>query len=64
MSSPSCVYNVDETGMPLDPKAPKVVAPVARYEESTLPIPWAKGSSNCCRLWQCRWTSVTSNNYF
>ena len=28
MSSPSCVYNVDETGMPLDPKAPKVVAPV------------------------------------
>ena len=28
MSSPSCIYNVDETGIPLDPKAPKVVAPV------------------------------------
>ena len=28
MDSPSCVYNVDEMGIPLDPKAPKVVAPV------------------------------------
>ena len=28
MSLPSCIYNVNEMGIPLDPKAPKVVAPV------------------------------------
>ena len=26
MSLPSCIYNVDKTGIPLDPKAPQVVA--------------------------------------
>ena len=64
MDSPSCVYNVDKMGIPLDPKAPKVVAPVGmkkvRYQS-----PGRKGQiHNRCWLWQYRRVSDTSVNYF
>lgn len=58
--NPAQIYNVDESGMPLDPKAPNIVAQKG-YKEGTLPIVWTKGASHNCRICKCCGPSHTTH---
>ena len=48
-NSPSQLYNVDESSIPLDPKALKAVT--TRNKEGTVPIPRQKRTNHSCCLW-------------
>ena len=49
---PESIYNMDETGVPLEPRPPKVVAKRGQ-KKSPLPHIWAEVPNYCHRLWQC-----------
>ena len=50
---PERIYNMDETGMPLDPHPPKVVVNSQRMKEGALQVFRSEISDHCHWLWQC-----------
>jgi len=46
---PGQIYNNDESGVPLDPKAPNVVTKTGAKNHST----GRKGANYFCCLWEC-----------
>ena len=51
-SHPECIYDMDETGVPLEPRPPKVIAKRGQKKD---PIPnfWAESTDNSHWMWQC-----------
>ena len=57
--NPECIFNMDETGMPLCPRPPKVIA--RKGQKSPLPNIRTEISSN---KWQCNWSGHPPFYYF
>jgi len=60
---PTQIYNVDETGVPLNPKPPKTAVPKG-MKKHRYQLPGQKGQITVAHgLWQCCWKcTATFNN--
>jgi len=63
MHSPSQIFNVDESGMPLDPKAPSILAKRGTKKVPYIPIYWKEGANNHSGMRKCLWTDNTTSCY-
>ena len=63
LHSPGHIYNIDETGVPLDPKAPNVIVRTGskkvRYRATG-----KKGQVYCGCMCQCVWTNTAAKYHF
>ena len=57
--SPQQIYNVDENGVPLDPKKLNVAAEAGSKSE----IYGEEGTNHSCGLWKCKWSDFTPYAY-
>ncbi len=62
MNSPGKLYNMDESGMPLDHRCPNVVA--RRGEKKVQYCIWYKGTDYHTQLCQCTRTNCSSHGNF
>lgn len=61
VDKPSQIYNVDESGVPLDPKPPNKIT---KKGSRSFNIEFQEGASNNCWLFQCYWTGNSTHGYF
>ena len=61
---PAQIYNMDETGMPLDHRSPNVIAKCCQLEEGLLTCGWQEGADYCYMLWECCWAVNTTYGCF
>jgi len=55
------LYNVDETGIPLDPKTPPRVITV-KGTKSVISMYRKKKTNKCGWIWECSWAGLTTIN--
>ena len=48
---PEAIYNMDETGVPLEPQPPKAV--LRREKDNLISNLWSKAANHSYWLWQC-----------
>ena len=60
VDKPSQICNVDESGVPLDPKPPNVITKKGGLISSFR----KEGASNNCWLCKCYWTGNSTHGYF
>jgi hypothetical protein len=63
LDNPAQIYNIDESGMPLDPRPPKHHSQ-KRAKEGALQSIREKRADNYTRLCKCSWPSTSSYGYF
>ena len=64
LDKPAQIYNVDETGVPFDPRPPKVVSPKGRQMKVRYRCAGAQRPNHHCCLRQCCRAYNTPNGHF